>query len=434
MTNNNSFVGSPSRRTTILLCLQLLGYPLAPCASQLVGIPNVALSYPIRFAVFFLSLVQLPIAMRFWRGAPQFLRWGLSCYAIFWVVFYWRVLDDLFVKQIATNANVSVYVFFPFLVTAVPILALFQPLADHQTKYFREFFLYAGAFCTSLYLINILKLSASQKAQKLLEGRFGLDFLNPIQSGYVGAAACLGAISFLIYEATTPKPNRAKLAVGVVSALLGVIMVLMAASRAPLVAFFLGVFVLLFAEAKVAESNVKRKKLTLRVGISITVFVVLVFLGAQLVFGLNPFGRFETAFGDDPYNKNSGTHRLMIGEYALDHFFANPLIGRSAFVNSTEPYPHNLVLEALMAGGILTTIPFLFLLLGALLGFIKLFISGKNPLLVALSFTFFIGSTNSGAISENTEFWGVLAVLIGYAVTLPLPTRRRETPTLLETE
>jgi hypothetical protein len=416
---------SPSRLTALLICLQILGYPLAPSFAELVGIPNAILSYPIRFAVFFLALIQLPHALRFWKSTSQFMRQCIGAYALFWFVFYSRVLYDLFVREVANTANLSVYIFFPFLVSGIPTLALFQLIKENQTKFIREYFTYAGLICTSLFIVNIVKLSPEAKAIKLLEGRFGLENLNPISAGYVGSVACLAAISFSIHEFTKENPVRSRQILGVFCALMGLSMVLLAASRAPLVACFLGIVILLFAEARVEDQIVKRKRLTLLLGIAMGVFLLVALSGAQLLFGLNPFGRFETAFGDDPINKNSGTHRLMIGQIALEHFFSNPLIGSSAFVNSLEVYPHNMLLEALMVGGSMAAIPFLFLSFVGIFGWLKLYLSGKSPLLVAVSFIYAIASSNSGAIAENTESWGVIAVMVGYAVGLPVPQQWR---------
>jgi hypothetical protein len=84
-----------------------------------------------------------------------------------------------------------------------------------------------------------------------------------------------------------------------------------------------------------------------------------------------------------------------------------------------------MLLEALMVGGSMAAIPFLFLSCVGIFGWVKLFLSGKSPLLVAVSFIYAIASSNSGAIAENTESWGVIAVMVGYAVGLPMPQKWR---------
>ena len=430
MRTNFATLDSPSRRTALLFCLQILGYPIAPSIAELVGIPNALISYPIRFFVFFLALLQLRHAVRFWQKSPPIMRQCIVMFCSFWVVFYTRALYELFVKEVANSANVSVYLSFPFLVSGIPTLALMQPLKDTQLKFVREFFTIVGFACTTLFILNIVKMSPEQKALRLLEGRFGLENLNPISAGYVGAVAGLAAISFIIEEASREQRKGLRIGFGVLSAISGVAMVLLSASRAPLVAFFIGIVVLLIAEYRVPVRGPQRRRITLSLGLSVGAITLVTLVGAQLLFGLNPFGRFETAFGDDPTNHNSGTHRLIIGEQALDHFMKNPLIGNAAFINSVDVYPHNMLIEAMMAGGILAAIPLLFLGAIAILGWCKLILARKNPLLIALALIWAIASSNSGSIVENTESWGVMAVLIAYAVALPTPQKEPQTLSL----
>ncbi|MEI7576164.1 MAG: O-antigen ligase family protein [Armatimonadota bacterium] len=394
--------------------------------AELIGIPNAIISYPIRFFVFFLALFQLPRAYSFWRIAPPIMRQGIAAFGLFWIVFYSRALYELYVKEVANSANISVYLTFPFLVSGIPTLALMQPMKESQTKFLRDFFTIVGFGCTSLFVLNIVKMSPEQKALRLLEGRFGLENLNPISAGYVGAVAGLAAISFIVEEGSLPHKNWSRILFGAVSAVMGVAMVLLAASRAPLVAFFVGVMVLLVAEYRIQERAKPRRRIALSLGVSLALVSVITLVGAQLIFGLNPFGRFETAFGDDPTHHNSGTHRLLIGEMAMEHFLTNPLIGNAAFINSVEVYPHNILIEALMAGGILAGIPLIFLAALATLGWIKMITARQNPLLIALAFVWAIAAGNSGVIVENTESWGVMAVMIGFAVTLPFPKKSAE--------
>lgn len=78
-------------------------------------------------------------------------------------------------------------------------------------------------------------------------------------------------------------------------------------------------------------------------------------------------------------------------------------------------YPHNIILESLMTGGLFLTIPFIILLWKALKADFKLIEFGGVHALPALCFLYVLLSLmTSGSLLFKTEFWIFLAILCSY--------------------
>lgn len=105
---------------------------------------------------------------------------------------------------------------------------------------------------------------------------------------------------------------------------------------------------------------------------------------------------------------------------ALTQIKESPIIGsyfrllKNGYIDRGA-YPHNIILELLMTGGLLLSIPFFVVIWKALKNGIRLLKHGRDQSLPALCFFYVLLSLmTSSSLLFKTEFWIFLAILCGY--------------------
>jgi O-antigen ligase len=99
---------------------------------------------------------------------------------------------------------------------------------------------------------------------------------------------------------------------------------------------------------------------------------------------------------------------------ALNQFYSSPIIGDKIVTNSSNWFPHNIVLESLMSIGVIGTFFLILILFYCLLKCKKILQNNINVsfFLVIIFFELFSSSLISGSIPLSNSFWIIVSVLL----------------------
>jgi O-antigen ligase len=246
-----------------------------------------------------------------------------------------------------------------------------------------------------------------------LSSRFSLSAQEyPIQLGRSSADGVILAIYFVL----TATRTWARMAAMAVLPLL-IVALLAAGSRGPVIAFALGLVVLL---GLIAASGRDRRRLLL---VAAALFAAVIV--APLLLPGSSIGRALSALvGSGSGVSSNGRSELWAQAFAA--FGAHPLLGLGtggfASLSPTELYPHNLLLEMSAELGVVGVL----LIGGVILGFAARLLAawrtgrGTDKIaasaLIALFLMMLVNAFFSGAIQDNSELWiwGGMGVGLSY--------------------
>lgn len=227
--------------------------------------------------------------------------------------------------------------------------------------------------------------------------------IHPLALGYLGAILSLFALhSFCSHRLHVIWRIILSVSLGGVGAFL----LVGSASRGPMLAVTIAGFVLVGSHARRFDLRRLLMLVFAFVVISIGLVALVNATGSTLFDRLMGL---ESAVASD----SEGAIRLELYENALANAAESPLFGKSITVRAedgTDMYPHNIILESLVATGMLGTVPLLFLV-GAGLGAAWRILTRMPDLgwIPILFIMFLTGAMFSGAIFSNVGMWIALA-------------------------
>jgi len=227
----------------------------------------------------------------------------------------------------------------------------------------------------------------------------GNSILNPITLGHFATSGIiLIAIRWLSQDARVSRFDTIWLTTALMISLLAL---LMAGSRGPI----LGLSLTLAYYFHSKFSYFLRQKVVGIVAMSILV-VVVAFSFDQI---LDTFSnRMVIDFGDDG---QGGEARVVLWATGIDIFLQNPWFGNQT--TTIIGYPHNIVIEILMASGIVGGIVFFAIMAHAFRKVHRLNKSGSMLVWPGLLFCqHFVGSLFSGTLYSSNDLWYSLALLL----------------------
>ncbi|PTR11625.1 O-antigen ligase family protein [Cereibacter azotoformans] len=384
----------------LVFTLALQGYPAIAGFTQLVGIDNTPVSLAMRSFIVALSLLLLLNRPSVdFSGAHGIV---VTALLAFWAAYFFRLLlaSALEPSQLVNGA--SYYWMWAVGSCFTPMLAIIVSTGWFRVgsnQAFRATILIVTAATAFIYL----SVAINGVNALLANGRLQLTALNPITLGHTGAIFALLGV-FITF-----RPNRMRdapliVAAGMSMLALGAVIVLGSGSRGAQIGS--AVALLFFMSAQ----PIKRK---LRM-IAILLFVALALAPSMLEFianaGMSSLERIDDALvGDDA----ALTGRLAAYDGAWSVFSESPVFGKSITEPVTGTYPHNIVLEALMATGVAGGVPLLVALLGGVyLGWRMLRRNSPSSWLAMLYVESLTGAMFSGAIYSVAPVWVSLAGLI----------------------
>ncbi len=359
--------------------LTVIGYPFFGLLAALMNVESSVTSMPLRIWVAVLSLLVLIIAM-----LARLKGRGYKWLWVFWVLYSSRLLWDTFVADIDGAQNATL--FFAAIVV-LPCYALSRAVSRWKERPTAILLVaFGGATCILAVLMQVLGLGFESS---LIEqtSRLSFESINPISLGHVATTTLIAGMCLARYRINW----TAKILLTCAS-LTAVAVLILAASRGPVLAFGICALVFGFAAGQWR----------------------LIFLGGFLllpvIFGQNT--ELLARFSDIEVDESTNDRILLMGN-AISEFLEHPLLG-SAFVEPLQmTYPHNLMIETAMAlgmAGLATLVPVVLRACAQSWGRLK----QQDLLLPLLFIQYLIGAQLSGAIWGNASFWAVVVLLVGY--------------------
>ena len=233
-------------------------------------------------------------------------------------------------------------------------------------------------------------------------GRLHIESVNPITMGYVGLSLLLLSTWPILMRVKNLTSGKKLLAFA--GAALGLYLIVAAASRGPVVTLFVVMcFYLLSVNLKKTWKP-------------IVLALVFLTIGYNMAVHLEEAGRFrmisriENAFsGDDIAVRDRQTAYTGAWQQFLD----SPIVGDALEEKVTRFYPHNVILESLMATGVVGGVPFLVMFtLGIGCAYRLLKWRAINGWVALIFIQYFTAAQFSGAIYSSTIMWTFLAATI----------------------
>lgn len=337
----------------MVLPIVCFGYSITTVLMIWLGAPIGEANFLIKAILFALSglsvLLTLPNARK--ASAALIPLWlFLACYAV-------RLIYDVSGRGILFGAQTPLYVYgYFFGLTVLPIIALNLGFTRLDTdRIFRWIFAVVVVANVVLFIYSLT--APVFNADDAFAGRMevagqdeGTAVLNPLTFGMMGAM--LGAMSIGVL--TTAERLRMSALAGFALALaLSFSNILFSASRGPFLAFALVVVVtaILLTRSTFVRNSLRIRQTTwvfLAAIVGVVIYLAL-FSGKNIFL----FERFLMMFE----NRTGGVleERDFIRDVAWQDFLSSPIIGSSYAVSVDNASPHNVILESLMATGLIGT-------------------------------------------------------------------------------
>jgi hypothetical protein len=305
----------------LVVALALVGFPLAAVLSQLSGLISNELNIGFRVLAILLSVVLLiwSVARGTYRLDPLI--------AVFFILYSIRLMIDFSYSLLPSVETDSLFF---VAVVLIPTLSIGGGHDWFDEETCLRMTLGIGGIAALLITYQITTGGISTDAVVDIDARATLDFLNPISIGYHGLFTAMAGAMLLV------KFRKASLVIPCALAIMvGGYLLVISGSRGPFVA-------LLLALAVTGSAN-RHANATYVIG-------AIVVAGAITYFGL-PEGvvyRFLGA-GTDA----SSLERVYAIQLSIDEAVENPFFGYAYIEPVTGQYPHNLLVEAALALGIL---------------------------------------------------------------------------------
>lgn len=398
---------------SVLVVLAIIGYPSVAALASVFELPSTPLSILIRATTL---MVAIFIILR--SSATNNLH-GQGLHLTLLLVFWGAYLARIFIDTLVVESNLSRpnadYWIWSIGACLIPTVATLHLRGDGAFSAATKPLFYV----TLAVAVTIVTYGTSfydKGMDELVDiGRLSLNALNPISAGHVGGTLVLLSTWGLLSPGR-PHWGQARWYLYLGGLAIGLYLLVTAASRGPIVALLATLLFYLVA------SNIRR---ALRYApIVLGVLAVSYLLASQL----ESYGEYRLL--SRIINIGSGDDMAIIGRQesfygAFQQFLGSPLIGDALEEKTTNFYPHNILLEALMATGLVGGLPFLALIYRAL-GRAHQLVSRNAPTgwIALLFFQYFIGAQFSGAIYINTVFWMLLGMLLARGALTEAPTRQ----------
>lgn len=385
----------------LLLALNLAGFPLIAGLATYVGTGSTLFSLTMRSAILGLSVLLIVMAMlgdriKFVRGV-----FWLPL-LVFWFAYLLRIYLDTSSGMGDLSREPSDYWIWAVGACLVPMLGLLTyPRKDYfASSYKLTFSMLALAALLAAFLGT--GWVSPEYGRGYDTGRLRLEALNPISVGHLGLSLLLLSI--------WPFISAGKISLGykqllnIAAGLLGLYLLIAAASRGPLAALILVLFFYFIAQ------NLKRNWKVLAAIATLLVLVNQVGGYLEEAGSYRPFSRTEAALAGEDLAVSS---REISYKGAVNQFLESPIFGDSLEVKETGGYPHNVVLESFMATGLIGGASFLFLVFyNAYISFKILKRKSSHGWISLISLQYLIAAQFSGALYGSTMMWSFLAINI----------------------
>jgi len=381
----------------------LMFYPFFASVSILIGIESRPLSLLYRGS--YLGATLLILFLEFARKSNKVkTNVFVLSFILFWLIYLGRMYHDLVHLGITRGyaARGFIYYFqFGILGSFMPVLMLcFTEGRMNYERFFKNLKLIAWltAFCL-FYIVN----HEYGFGLNIFLSRFSLgedaNIISPILiSQYGGIIAVLAFYSMKISKVTFTS---------VIQWLLGLTLLILGSSRGP----FIGVVLIhIFIYWIFFKSNIE--KISVWRNLIITLLIIMGLFIAVVLPNLEKINMLNRIQGSVSQGKGLDD-RGSAWSSAWNQFLGNPIFGDKIIENHFGFYPHNLVLEILMATGLLGLIVLLPLIFKICLNYLNILrIDEYQRAFIILFLLSFIFVSFSSALVTMPHFWILLAISV----------------------
>ncbi len=387
-----------------LYAFGVFGFQLMSFFPVFLGVESKPISLSIRAVVVLVSLIIIfPL-----RKKVLFNRYFIL-FLVFWFLYTLRI------SYTYMTANEIVFFMSNFQFSAfvygacfLPSIALYSGLQKQEWQadsiFNLTFMVIFIATVSSIYL------SFTKGLESEGVSRMSTSVLNPITLGHTGVSLLLMSLYHLISKRQV-KESNIRYVLGV---LVGILATLSAASKGPMVAFVLVLFLYAIFTLK------PRKILTfLYFGVISSLFIWQSLDFLEEKFGLNAFKRFEGLLGvaDGSKKDLSTDSRVDHIHDAWDQFLVSPLFGSGIVEKNSGFYPHNVYLESFMSIGLIGGLIFVFLVLSMVYKSIILLKNNYELGWVGLlAIQYSIGALFSGSICTSNPAWLSMSLVFSASI------------------
>lgn len=395
----------------IVMAGGIVGFPLVAATTSLLDMPSTTTSIVMRALIGSGALLLLLTGRRSITGL---IRTPAVLLLYFWLFYILRLLVETLFQPEELARPAFIYWTFAVGACLVPMVAL---AANRERMAPDHLFRLILVLCVVATLLGLASADTKMGDGEYAfdTGRYGLDSLNPIFFGHLGVTVAVMAIWRLHEKATL----KAYLLYAMVAAL-GILVMLLSASRGPLIAF---------AASILALEVVRGWRRLLLVGLTLApLFVFLTFdlTSVDRALGTQTFSRLQLTF---EISDAATLGRVQSLGGALQQFIEAPISGNALEERTTRNYPHNIVLEALIATGIFGALALVMALVWLLRQTVRL-LQARSPYgwLALLFVQYLVGAQMSGAVWSSYQLWTLCGALIALAPVVQT-LRTTESPT-----
>lgn len=397
---------------SVFVVLAIIGYPSVAAVSSIFELPSTPLSVLLRATTLMVAFVIILRASNTNNLNGQGL--NLILLLVFWGAYLARIFVDTLILESNLSRPNADYWIWSIGACLIPTLAAMHMRGEAAIESATTPLFYL-ALAVSIAIVTFGSSLYDKGMDELVDiGRLSLTALNPISAGHVGGTLVLLGTWGLL---SPGRPNYGQIRwyLYLIGLIVGLYLLVTAASRGPIVALLATLVFYLVA------SNVRR-------ALRYTPIVLGVLAISYLLAGqIESYGEYRLL--SRIMNVGTGDDMAIVGRQesfygAFQQFLGSPLIGDSLEEKTTNFYPHNILLEALMATGLIGGLPFMALLYKAL-SRARALISRNAPTgwIALLFIQYLVGAQFSGAIYINTVFWMLLGMLLARGVSPEEPTR-----------
>ena len=342
---------------------------------------------------------------------------GFASLVVFYTIYLVRLIFDLSVRDIAISPSLkSDFFLYSFAIGGIflPILASIHLNNQINIKRINNALFYFSliqslsiAFIFFILYGVTLEAIASRHiiAQSMAESDIGQP-INPIIISKAGGYLALISVFF------KPQTRILKL-LKYGAMLLGFLLLLLGASRGPLVALIMSYLLMLINFLFYNRKNRRWRK-------QFVIGVLMIFVSSYFFY--SSFKKLEVSLFDrltinsKDFNKSlKEEERFTLWSNAFNQFKSSPVFGDRIVEKGSLYYPHNLFLEVLMSTGLIGFTPFFLSVVFAFKRGWSILVNGY-PSIFFLFFFSFIGMFFSGSIFLSPEFW--VTILIVFTVNI----------------
>ncbi len=329
---------------------------------------------------------------------------------IFFVIYSVRIYVDMVLLDIRFSTYPMFYVLsYYFFLTLLPVVVIAVSLRREDMPLLERYILVALTIANLVQIYYVFMGGTIDRAEVFagrvqIEGDIeGTALLSPLVIGLMGASLSSLALARLAFDRRLPMIKQLLL---VALLGIGIVNILFSGSRGPFLGFMVSFLITVILALMPKQGTVARGRWVSAVYLGLPLFIAYMML--QVSNGsIYLFDRFMSFIEERAGGATEA--RDEIYRIAWDDFLSSPIIGRS-FVTSGDQSPHNIILEVLMATGVIGATFFFLSLIFMLIALGRILRGrvGASELYIAMAaLPVFLLSLTSGSVHGAPDFWAL---------------------------